>query len=143
MPQQNVAVLVFADREEAKEAWSTLSVAGFDKASLSLVCRKSLPVETSEPCGVFSLPEVGDIFVLGPMEAWLIAAMANATMFGELSAFGAGLYTIGVSTRMARVYEGELRANKCLLIAHGSAENVSRAIRVLGRSGIAVPESSA
>ncbi len=135
MPEQNVAVLVYTDHNDARAAWSALSGAGFDKASLSLVCRKGLPLEASDACSVFSLPDMGEVFVLGPMETWLITVMANATIFGELSAFGAGLYMIGVSRPMARRYEAELRANKYLLIAHGSTEDVTRAIRVLGASG--------
>lgn len=134
MPDQNVAVVVFADPVEAKTAWAALSGAGFDKSSLSLVCRKGLPLENSEGYSEFSLPDVGEIFVLGPMEAWLIAVMANATIFGELSAFGAGLYTIGVSRPMARQYEAELRANKYLLIANGSTEDVTRAVRILNEA---------
>jgi hypothetical protein len=131
MPEPNVAVVVFADRFEAKAAWAALSSAGFNEDSLSLVCRKGLPLDNAEAYSVFFLPDVGEIFVVGPMEAWLIAVMANATMFGELSAFGAGLYTIGVSRRMAMQYEAELRANKYLLIANGSTEDVTRAVRIL------------
>ncbi len=134
MPEQNVAVVVFADHVEAKTAWAALSGAGFDKGSLSLVCRKGLPLDNSDAYSEFSLPDVGEIFVLGPMEAWLIAVMANATIFGELSAFGAGLYTIGVSRPMARQYEAELRANKYLLIANGSTEDVTRAVRILNEA---------
>jgi hypothetical protein len=134
MPEQNVAVVVFADHVEAKTAWAALSGAGFDKGSLSLVCRKGLPLDNPEAYSEFSLPDVGEIFVLGPMEAWLIAVMANATIFGELSAFGAGLYTIGVSRPMARQYEAELRANKYLLIANGSTDDVTRAVRILNEA---------
>ena len=133
MSEQNVAVVVFANHMEARSAWTALSRAGFDKRSLSLVCRKGLPLDNDEAYSVFSLPDVGEIFVLGPMETWLIAVMANATIFGELSAFGAGLYTIGVSRPMARQYEAELRANKYLLIANGSTEDVTRATHILNR----------
>lgn len=135
MPEQNVAVAVFADHAEAKTAWAALSGAGFDKGSLSLVCRKGLPLDNPETYSVFSLPDVGEISVRGAMESWLIAVMANAPIFGELSAFGAGLYTIGISRPMARQYEAELRANKYLLIANGSTKDVTRAIRVLNEEG--------
>ena len=50
---------------------------------------------------------------------------------GGLSAIGAGLYSIGIPKDSILRYELALKANKFLLLAHGTAGDVTRAKEIL------------
>jgi hypothetical protein len=136
MSEQNVAVAVFNTSAEAEGAFAVLRNTGFGMDKLS-IAKRSGPNQDGRHergCAIFAVPDLGEISVLGPLGTWLISVLENAAIFGELTAFGAGLYAIGVSKTMAMQYEDELRANKCLVIAHGSIHDVARAKEVLARA---------
>jgi hypothetical protein len=65
----------------------------------------------------------------------MVSALGNAAIFGGLTAFGAGLYSIGISKDEVLEYEAALRAGKYLVLAHGSAGEVSRAKGTLRAAG--------
>ena len=48
-------------------------------------------------------------------------------MVGGLSALGAGLYSIGIPKDSVVKYETALKADKFLVLAHGTTEEVSKA----------------
>jgi len=53
---------------------------------------------------------------------------------GGLSAVGAGLYSLGIPKNSVLSYESALRADKYLLIANGTAEEVARAREIMDRA---------
>ncbi len=168
MSDGNVAVAVFHSYKEAESALIQLHRAGFDPAKLSIVGRHrrhgepesqsvnpSTGVESRLPDAVFGakwrqllygwasffLPDVGEIFVAGPLATWMITGLENAQIFGELSVLGAGLYMVGVRKNRALLYEAALRNDQCLVVAHGSEDEMALAKKVLRSSLPAEPVS--
>ncbi len=79
----------------------------------------------------FAVPGIGPVLVAGPLAGWMVAVLDNATIFGGMSALGAGLYSIGIPRDNLMRYETALMAGKYLLVVHGSAGDVARAHEVL------------
>jgi len=55
----------------------------------------------------------------------------GAVVVGGLSALGAALYSIGIPKDSAIAYESAVKADGFLVMAHGSADEVERARKVL------------
>src|SRR6185437_13976808 len=79
-----------------------------------------------------TIPVVGHVVVLGYLAAFAITALENAIIVGGLSAIGAALYSIGIPKDSVIQYEAALKADNCLVMAHGTAEEMARAKTVLG-----------
>lgn len=79
----------------------------------------------------FAVPGIGPMLVAGPLVSWIVAALEGAVAVGGLSAIGAGLYSIGIPKDSILRYELALKADKFLLLAHGTAEKVDRARDIL------------
>jgi len=72
----------------------------------------------------FVIPGVGPIAVAGPLVAALVGALEGAAVVGGVSALGAGLVGLGVPKNTVVKYEEAIRADKYLLIYHGSESEV-------------------
>jgi uncharacterized membrane protein len=77
------------------------------------------------------VPGIGPIVVVGPVVSWIVAALEGATVWGGLSAVGAALYGLGIPQDRILTYESSLKANKFLVIAHGTTEEIDRACDIL------------
>ena len=62
-------------------------------------------------------------------------ALNNAPIFGEMSAVGMGLYTVGISRDSILKCEAVLAEGKQLLLVHGSTHQVEEARLMMGRLG--------
>jgi hypothetical protein len=82
----------------------------------------------------FVVPGIGPVLVAGPVAAWIVAALEGAAVVGGLSAIGAGLYSIGIPKDSILRYEVALKADKFLLIAHGTAAEVAKAKETIDRT---------
>jgi uncharacterized membrane protein len=82
----------------------------------------------------FWVPGVGQLLVGGPLVMWIVGALEGAAMTGGISAFGAGLYSIGIPKNSVVQYETEVKNDKLLLVVHGSSEDVARAKDILDRT---------
>lgn len=155
MPKENATVAVFDARAEAETAITELIRTGFDVRGLSLVGREPLndtswsgvpdmcaPPSPGAPpgskaagyaCIGLTHLEVGEVFVAGALATRLVPVLENASLFGELSVLGAGLYTVGISQGGIRMCESALRSNRYLVVAHGSQDDVARAKQTLAR----------
>ena len=80
---------------------------------------------------LFWVPAVGPVLVAGPLVAWIVAGLEGAVAVGGLSAIGAGLYSIGIPKNSVLQYETAIKADKFLLVAHGSAAEVAKAKDIL------------
>lgn len=80
---------------------------------------------------VFLVPGLGLIAMAGPVVSALVGALEGAVVVGGVSAIGAALTQIGVPRDQVIKYETELKADKYLLVVHGSAEQVAKAQSVL------------
>jgi hypothetical protein len=94
------------------------------------------------------VPGVGPLIVAGPLSAMLLGGIEGAVA----GAAGAGLLGAlvgwGVSKKHILKYEEHLRGGKYLVIAHGNADDVERARKILQGTGatelnLHVPETSA
>jgi len=79
----------------------------------------------------FWVPGVGPLLVAGPLAAWIVSALGGAVVVGGLSAFGAGLYSIGIPKNSVLKYETAIKADKFLLVAHGTAAEAAKAKDIL------------
>jgi hypothetical protein len=62
----------------------------------------------------------------------MVATLSNAIIFGELTALGTGLYSIGIPQDQVLLCESALREGRYLVLAHGSASAVRAAKEILG-----------
>jgi hypothetical protein len=159
MAQTDTVAAIFADHQAAEKAIKKLTEAGFDMKHLSVVGKG---YHTEEKIvgfynigdrikfwgtrgafwggfwglffgGLFlTVPIVGHVIVLGYLATVAIAGIENAILVGGLSALGAALYSIGVPKDSVLQYETALKADSFLVMAHGTAEEMTRAKTILG-----------
>ena len=130
-PQQEPSVIaVFHAHTEATNAMRRLHQAEFDMSKLSVIHK--------DDSAFFVVPGIGPIMVGGPLIGWLIDTLEGGmTAGGGMSAVGAALYKLGIPMDSSLRYENSLKANKVLVIAHGTTGEVVRARDILlGASSI-------
>jgi len=159
MEQADAVIAVFADHQAAETAIKKLTSAGFDMKNLSVVGKgyhteeKVVGFYTAGDrvkfwgtrglfwgglWGLFfgglflTVPVVGHVVVLGYLAAIAIGAVENAAVVGGVSAIGAALYSLGVPKDSVIQYEAAVKADSFLVMAHGPAEEMTRAKAVLG-----------
>ncbi len=76
---------------------------------------------------LFFIPGIGHIVALGPVGGMIVGALENAVIVGGLSALGAGLYSIGIPKDSVIKYETAVKADKFLVIVHGTKDEVTKA----------------
>ena len=67
----------------------------------------------------------------GPLVSWLIGALETAVITGGLTALGGALASIGIPKDSVIRYETALKADKFLLIVHGTVLEVEKAKNIL------------
>jgi uncharacterized membrane protein len=158
MQQENLAVSIFKSHQDAEAAVKTLERAGINLKQLSIVGRD---YHTEEHvvgyynsgdrikywgkngafwgaiwgwlfgAAFFFIPGLGPMLIAGPLVSGIVGALEGAVVVGGLSALGAALYGIGIPKNSVLEYEAALKAEKFLLLVHGTAEEVARAKEVL------------
>jgi hypothetical protein len=83
----------------------------------------------------FLVPGVGPVMVFGPLVSSIVRELETAAAGGDLSALGAGLYSVGVPADSAGEYEAVIKAAKFVLVAEGTVDEVARAKSVLDTTG--------
>jgi len=161
MTNKEPVVAVYNTHEDAEEAVKELQKARFDMKKLSIVGRDYHTEEnvvgyynTGDRMkywgkmgafwggiwGVFFgaaffwVPGIGQVLAAGPLVAAIVGALEGAAALGGLEAIGAGLYSIGIPKDSILQYETALKANKFVVVAHGTAEELSRAKDILLRT---------
>jgi hypothetical protein len=79
----------------------------------------------------FLIPGIGPVIVFGPLVSWIVRALEDAVMTGELSALGAGLHSVGIPKSSIMEYETALKSDKFLVVAHGTADEMAKAKSIL------------
>lgn len=158
MTKSNAVVAVYRTHAEAEAGVKELQHAAFDMKQLSIVGRDQ---QTDEHVvgyynagdrmkywgkmgafwgGVwgllfgsafFLIPGVGPLLVAGPLVGWIVGALEGAVVVGGLSAIGAGLYSLGIPKNSILKYETALKTGKFVVIAHGTAEEATRAREII------------
>ena len=157
MTKDNTVVAVFADHQAAERAVKKLAEAGIDIKQLSVVGRgyhvdekivgfynTGDRVKFWGKQGVFwgtlwgwlgglflFVPVVGHVVVLGYLAVIAVSAIEGAVVVGGVSALSAALYSIGIPKDSVIAYEGALKSDRFLVMAHGPMEEVARARTVL------------
>jgi len=157
----NAVIAIYETHPQAEAAVQALQEAGFDMTKLSVVGKDYHTEEqvvgyynTGDRmkywgtmgalwggfwgllfgAAFFWVPGLGPLLVAGPLSASIVAALESAVVIGGLSALGAGLYSIGIPKDSIIRYESELQADKYLVIAHGTADEVAQAREILNKS---------
>jgi hypothetical protein len=154
-------VAVYNTHTEAEEAIKELQRSGFDMRQLSILGKAYHSEE--RPYGFYTtgdrmktwgglgafwgslwgllfgaaffwLPGIGPVAAAGPIIHLLVGALEGAVVVGGISALGAALVGLGVPKDSVIKYETELRADKYLVIAHGTADQLTNARAVMERS---------
>lgn len=154
----NASVSICNSHEEVVAAIQTLKKFGFDVRKLSLIGKGYHSEE--HPVGfystgdkirawgstgafwgsmwgilmapaVFLLPPLGMVAMAGPVVSVVISTLEGAVLVGGLSAVGAALSQLGVPKDQVIVYETALKADKYVLMVHGSDDEVARAKSIL------------
>ena len=158
MTKTNCAVAVFTSHLEAETAVKELQKSGFDMKKLSIIGRD---YHTDEHVvgyynagdrmkywgklgafwggfwgllfgsAFFLIPGVGPLLFAGPIVSYIVGALEGAAVVGGMSALGAGLFSLGIPENSVLKYETALKADKFVLIAHGSADEVVHAKALL------------
>ncbi len=158
MPEMNSVVAIYGAHSQAEEAVKELQKSGFYMKKMSIVGKD---YHTDEHvvgyynagdrmkywgkqgafwggiwgmlfgAAFFAIPGIGPVLVAGPLVAWIIGALEGAVVVGGLSALGAGLYSIGIPKDSVVEYESAVESDKFLLLAHGTANEVTKARDIL------------
>ena len=161
MSETNSVVAIYETHSQAEEAVKELQKSGFDMKKMSIVGKD---YHTDEQvvgyynagdrmkywgkmgafwggiwgmffgAAFFVIPGLGPILVAGPLVAWIIGALEGAVLVGGLSSLGAGLYSIGIPKDSVVEYETALKSDKFLLLAHGTADEVTKARDILQKT---------
>jgi hypothetical protein len=159
---------VYDNHADAEAAVKALSEAGFDMKKLSIIGKGYHSEE--HPMGfyslgdrvkawggiggfwgavwgllaapaVFVLPRVGLIAVAGPVVLALLGALEGAAVVGGLSALCAALVSLGLSKEKAIRYELDIKADRFLVLVHGTPAEVAWARVAL--AAVPLPASAA
>ena len=157
----NAVVAIYKSHTEAEAAVKELQHSGFDMKKLSIVGRD---YHTDEHVigyynagdrmkywgkmgafwggiwgllfgsAFFLIPGVGPLLVAGPLVGWIVGALEGAVVVGGLSAVGAGLCSLGIPKDSILRYETAVKTGKFVVIAHGTAEEATRAREIINRT---------
>ncbi len=158
MADNDSVVAVFQNHSQAEEAIKELQKSGFDMKKLSIVGKDYHTEENVVgyynlgdqvanwgKAGAFwgwiwglvfgsaflFIPGIGPVMIGGPIVSWLIGALETAAVVGGVSALGAALVGAGIPKDSVLKYETALKADKFLVIAHGTREEVEKAKSIL------------
>src|SRR6202050_3455592 len=153
MSEQNTVVAIYASHLEAEKALEELQSGGIDMKTLSIVGKDTHTDEHAVGyynagdrmkywgksgafwggfwgllfgSAFFAIPGIGPLLVAGPLVVWIVGALEGAVVVGGLSALGAGLVSLGVPKDSVVKYETALKTDKFVVIAHGSADEITR-----------------
>jgi hypothetical protein len=94
--------------------------------------------------GIFLIPGIGPVLIGGPFLAALVGALESAVVVGGFSALAAGLVSLGIPKDSAIKYEEEIKADKFVLVVHGTQEEIDRAQAILaGTSPVSLEKHEA
>jgi hypothetical protein len=170
MSELSSVVAVYNSHEEAEAALKKLQDASFDVTKVSIIGKDFRTEEkvvgyytTGDRmkywgamgafwgglwglllgAGLFLIPGVGPVLVAGPFLAILLGALESAVLVGGISALVAGLVSLGIPKDQALKYEAYVKADKYLLVVHGTQEEVERARQILSETSPISLETSA
>src|SRR5580704_8436860 len=158
MTKMNSVVAIYDTHPQAEEAVKNLQKEGIDMKKLSIVGKDYHSEENVTGyyntgdrmmywgklgavwggfwgmllgSAAFAIPGIGPVLVAGPLVAWIIGVLESAVVVGGLTAVGAGLFSIGIPKDSVLKCESALKADKFVVVAHGTAAEVAKARDVM------------
>ena len=158
MAKENAAIAIYNTHIEAEAAIKELQKSGIDMKKLSILGKDYHAEENVVGyynagdrmkfwgklgafwgglwgllfgSALFFIPGIGHIVALGPVGGMIVGALENAVIVGGLSALGAGLYSIGIPKDSVVKYETAVKADKFLVIVHGTEDEVTKAKEII------------
>jgi hypothetical protein len=162
MSQENSVVAVYSHLDTAEEAVQKLGQGGFPVGQVSIIAKdlgtekkihgfvtscdvaKSSARTGAWVGGIFGLlvgaaflwvPGVGPLIVAGSLSSALLGGVEGAVAGAAFTGLLGWLTSLGISKQHILKYEESVKAGKYLVIAHGSADDVSKARTILGGTG--------
>jgi len=160
----DLGIAVYNTHNEAEAAIKALTFAGFDMKKVSIIGKDYHTEEhvvgflnAGDRAKIFGkygafwgglmgilfgsalmfIPVVGHVIVLGPLAATIFGGVEGAALVGGVSALVGALMAVGIPKDSVLRYETELKADKFMLIVHGSTEEIAQAKELLKTSGFA------
>ena len=170
MSKENAGVVILGTHDEAENAVKELQRSGFDMKKLSIVGKDYHTEEhvvgyynAGDRMGFwgkrgafwgglwgilfgsafFLVPGIGPLVVAGPLVSAIVGGLQGAVMVGGLSAFGAGLYSIGIPKDSILKYETAVKSDRFVVVVHGSADELAKAKDIVTNMGHDVEVHSA
>ena len=158
MTKENAAIAVYNTHTQAEAAIKELQKSGIDMKKLSILGKDYHAEENVVGyynagdrmkfwgklgafwgglwgllfgSALFFIPGIGHIVALGPVGGMIVGALENAVIVGGLSALGAGLYSVGIPKDSVVKYETAVKADKFLVIVHGTEDDVTKAKEII------------
>jgi hypothetical protein len=158
MSQESSVIGVYKHIDEAEEAVRKLGEGGFPIDRVSIIAKdlgtekkvhgfvtscdvaKSAAGTGAWVGGLFGLlvgaaflwvPGVGPLVVAGSLTSALLGGMEGAVAGAAVSGMLGWLTALGISKQHILKYEESVKAGRCLVIAHGSADLVQKAKQIL------------
>jgi hypothetical protein len=149
---------LFNDHQDAESAVRELQKSGYDMKKLSVVGKDYHSEEnvigyyntgnrmaTWGKLGLFwgwlwgllfgsaflLIPGIGPVMVGGPLVSWMIGALEMSLVTGGITALGGALASIGIPEDSVIRYETALKADKFILIVHGTMQEAEKAKDIL------------
>jgi hypothetical protein len=129
MSDKNAIVAIYNSYQNAANAIRELQEAGFDMQRLSVV-GKDRNVE-KHLVGYYLVPGIGPILVAGPLATYIANRAATGAAVEGPSVIGFGLHSIGIPKASILEYEAALKAEKFLVIAQGTRDELLEARQIL------------
>ena len=76
--------------------------------------------------GFLFIPGIGPLLVGGPLLSMIVGGLEGGAVLGGIEAVFAGLLHLGLTQDSLALYDKQLREGRCLVILHGTAEEVVR-----------------
>ena len=161
MPDTNAVVAIYDTHDAAEDAIGELKKSGFDMTKVSIVGKDYHTEENVVGyynagdrmkywgsmgafwgglwglligAAFFWVPGVGPLLVAGPVAAWIIGALEGAVVVGGLSVLGAALYGAGIPKDSILKYETAVKADKYLVVIHGTADEAAKGKEILSQT---------
>ncbi len=158
MAKENAAIAIYNTHIEAEAAIKELQKSGIDMKKLSILGKDYHAEENVVGyynagdrmkfwgklgafwgglwgllfgSALFFIPGIGHIVALGPVGGMIVGALENAVIVGGLSALGAGLFSVGIPKDSVIKYETAVKADKFLVIVHGTKDEVTKAKEII------------
>jgi hypothetical protein len=163
MSDKNICIAVTADHQQAVQVVEKLKAAGFSTEQISVVGKDHAEdahihgyVTTGESmsfwgkqgalwgglfgvlagAGFLFVPGIGPLLVGGPLLSMIVGGLEGGAVLGGIEAIFAGLLHLGLSKDSLAIYESELKKGRCLVILHGTTDEVVRGSEVAKGLGI-------